>query len=140
MVQQWSDDEVALRWLKVFPGRRLDEHLGEPTESDVQTLMRDKQKLALVRERLSDISWFMRALSEPIARLANKQDECTGRFWEGRPPSQEVSVSADWADRMDAGVGDRLATSSQIQSAGVEDRLATSSQILATKRSSNDPR
>ena len=34
IVAQWSDQEVATRWLKVFPGRRLEEHLGEPTESD----------------------------------------------------------------------------------------------------------
>jgi len=26
----------------------------------------------------------MKALCEPIARLANKQDEATGHFWEGR--------------------------------------------------------
>ncbi len=45
---------------------------------------------AEVRSRLSDISWFMRALSEPIARLANKQDECTGRFWEGRFKAQRI--------------------------------------------------
>ena len=87
---QWTDEEVAIRWLRVFPGRRLEEHLAEPTHSDVQTLVRDKEKLAEVRRRLSDISWFMRALAEPIARMANKQDECTGRFWEGRFKAQRI--------------------------------------------------
>jgi hypothetical protein len=32
----------------------------------------------------------MRALSEPIARMANRQDECTGRFWEGRFKVQRI--------------------------------------------------
>jgi len=90
VVAQWSDEEVAIRWLRVFPGRRLEEHLAEPTENDVKTLCRNKKKLAKVRTRLSDISWFMRALAEPIARLANKQDECTGRFWEGRFKCQRI--------------------------------------------------
>lgn len=87
---RWSDEEVAIRWLRVFPGRRLEEHLAEPTENDVKTLVRDKDRLAEVRKRLSDISWFMRALAEPIARMANKQDECTGRFWEGRFKAQRI--------------------------------------------------
>ncbi|EGF27647.1 transposase [Rhodopirellula baltica] len=87
---QWSDEEVAIRWLRVFPGRRLEEHLAEPTENDVQMLVRNKERLAEVRSRLSDISWFMRALAEPIARMANKQDECTGRFWEGRFKAQRI--------------------------------------------------
>lgn len=87
---EWTDEEVAIRWLRVFPGRRLEEHLAEPTENDVKMLTRDKERLAEVRKRLSDISWFMRALAEPIARMANKQDECTGRFWEGRFKAQRI--------------------------------------------------
>ncbi len=90
VVSQWSDREVALRWLKVYPGRRLGEHLAEPTDNDVKTLARSKKRLKVIRRRLSDISWFMRALSEPIARMANKQDECTGRFWEGRFKAQRI--------------------------------------------------
>jgi len=84
VVAKWTDQDVAIRWLRVFPGRRQEEHLAEPTESDVQMLVNQPERLAVIRDRLSDISWFMRALSEPIARIANRQDECTGRFWEGR--------------------------------------------------------
>ena len=84
VVAQWSDEEVAIRWLRVFPGRRLEEHLAEPTDSDVKMLVAQPERLTLIRARLSDISWFMRALSEPVARMANRQDDCTGRFWEGR--------------------------------------------------------
>ncbi|MCA9193832.1 MAG: hypothetical protein KDB03_18800 [Planctomycetales bacterium] len=91
VVAKWSDAEVALRWLRVFPGRRLDEQLSEPTTTDVQTLASNPERLAEIRLRLSDISWFMRALCEPIARQANRQDECTGRFWEGRFKAQRIA-------------------------------------------------
>ncbi|MCD0461669.1 hypothetical protein [Roseiconus lacunae] len=87
---QWTDEDVAIRWLRVFPGKRLEEHLAEPNENDVKMLVRNKERIHQIRSRLSDISWFMRALSEPIARIANKQDECTGRFWEGRFKAQRI--------------------------------------------------
>lgn len=40
--------------------------------------------LAVVRGRLSDISWWMRLLSQNIAQRANKEDGELGEFWQSR--------------------------------------------------------
>jgi hypothetical protein len=42
--------------------------------------------VAIYKERLIDISWFLRSLNEPIAR----EDNCTRHFWEGRLKSQAL--------------------------------------------------
>lgn len=84
VVAGWSDSDVARRWLRVFPGRRIDEQLADPTTADVEALANNAERIQEIRVRLSNPSWFMKALCEPIARLANKQDEATGHFWEGR--------------------------------------------------------
>ncbi|MFT7417743.1 MAG: hypothetical protein ACI9DS_002917 [Glaciecola sp.] len=42
--------------------------------------------------RLYDISWLMRDLNEYIAREANKEDKCTGRFYS--LPSMALTLGA----------------------------------------------
>ena len=84
-VAEWSDDEVARRWLKIFPKRRNEDGSPvEPSDADLLTITGDADVLAERRARLSSVSWFMRCTSEVIARMSNAEDECTGRFWEGR--------------------------------------------------------
>jgi len=84
VIRTLPDKEIAIRWLKIFPGRRSEEYLGIPTPEAVSVLAGNSLLISEIRLRLSDISWFMRSLAEPVARLANREDECTGRFWEGR--------------------------------------------------------
>jgi REP element-mobilizing transposase RayT len=91
LVKQWSDEEVARRWLHIFPLRRnKDKSVPKPTDLEIQMLVGDSERLGELRRRLSSISWIMRCLGEVIARQANKDDEVTGRFWEGRFKSQPL--------------------------------------------------
>jgi REP element-mobilizing transposase RayT len=89
-VAQWSDIEVAERWLQIFNGPRMVHRYLSGEE--LSTYEKDHMSDLLVtwRERLCSISWFMRCINEPIARMANAEDHCTGRFWEGRFTSQAL--------------------------------------------------
>jgi REP element-mobilizing transposase RayT len=89
VVASWSDEEVAVRWLRLFPRRRdKDGSPAEPQKPEIDMIVNDPEVLAERRRRLSDVSWWMRCTAENVARRANREDECTGRFWEGRFKTQ----------------------------------------------------
>ncbi len=88
--QAWSDREVAEQWMKLFSGSILvRRYLNKNSLSKIEQI-RVTQLIATWRLRLQNLSWFMRCLNEPIARMANHEDQCTGRFWEGRFKSQAL--------------------------------------------------
>ena len=76
LAQSWTDEQVIQRWEQLFSIPVLVErYLNGECHSDVE---RDKaqETIALFRDRLMDISWFMRCLNEHIARKANVEDNC----------------------------------------------------------------
>jgi hypothetical protein len=85
IVKTWDDQEVARRWLMICPLRK-DRHGKplEPTASDLNTICLDPDRLQEIRLRLSDISWWMRLLCQPLAAMANREEKQLGRFWQGR--------------------------------------------------------
>jgi REP element-mobilizing transposase RayT len=86
----WTDREVVEHWHQVFKGTDITQKFAKGEVIESHEINGLKHAVALYRSRLSDISWFMRALNEPIARMANKEDNCTGHFWEGRFKSQAL--------------------------------------------------
>ena len=85
VVATWDDTEVARRWLNICPLRKDAEGMPqEPTRSELDTIRNDPDRLAMIRSRLSDISWWMRLLSQPLAAMANKEEDQQGHFWQGR--------------------------------------------------------
>ena len=89
-VNAWSDREVLEKWHQLFKGNNLTQQFVKGELVQTQQVTQLKHLIATYRSRLCDISWFMRCLNEPIARLANQEDNCTGRFWEGRFKSQAL--------------------------------------------------
>ena len=87
--RKWSKEEIIERWTVLFRAPNVVKRWqsGEALEAERQAAERIIEGW---RNRLVDISWFMRCLNEHLARRANIEDQCTGRFWEGRFKSQAL--------------------------------------------------
>lgn len=91
--QNLDDRDILKRWSRV---RRIDLVCAKYLHPTLRAKMTENElvyvgnKVKTIKERLCSISWFMSLLNQYIARKANKEDECTGRFWEGRFKSQAL--------------------------------------------------
>ena len=82
--KETNAEDIVSRWHQLHHGNPIsvkflnDEPL-EPYEKEQLNRFIDSWQ-----ERLASIRWYMRELNEKIARMANTEDQVTGRFWEGR--------------------------------------------------------
>ncbi len=81
-------EEIIKRWHSIYQGTELGKEFLESTEKEKNDMLKNNKELNKMvekyKERLNDISWFMKALKEYIAKKANNEDNVTGHFWEGR--------------------------------------------------------
>jgi len=86
----WSFRATIQRWHQLFKGSVFSQRYLRGDALEGAEMRKLEEQVALWRARLQEISWFMRCLNEDIARRANFEDNCTGRFWEGRFKSQAL--------------------------------------------------
>ena len=85
-----TNEDVLERWCSLFKGPllvqryRAGRSLAKAERETISDIIN------VWRQRLGDLSWFMRCLNQPIAQQANREDGCTGKFWESRFTSQAL--------------------------------------------------
>lgn len=86
----WDDSDILTRWTSLCKGPLLVQKAAkkEPLSAIEKEAL--TSYLNVYRQRLISLSWFMKFLNEHIARAANKEDDCTGHFWESRFNSQSL--------------------------------------------------
>jgi hypothetical protein len=90
--KSWTTEEVLTQWHQLYKGTLMTQDFMQGVKQPNSVVALVKKSAETYRERLMNISWFMRSLNEPIARRANKEDGCTGRFYS--PPSMALTLRA----------------------------------------------
>ncbi|BCE03785.1 hypothetical protein [Marinicellulosiphila megalodicopiae] len=88
--ESWSKVEVIKRWHQLYNGTMISKAFINGDELNPQEIILLDETVEKWRKRLINIGWFMKNINEPISRLSNIEDECTGKFWEGRYKSKAI--------------------------------------------------
>lgn len=80
----WSNEEVARRWGRLFPPRGAGRKALPVTQDWIQMKLAQPGWVEKTRTRLWNLGWFMKCLKEPLSRMANHEDGVKGAFFEGR--------------------------------------------------------
>lgn len=91
-VAEMSTFEVIQRWAQLYQGPLIiRRYLSEKRKDMSSGELLQVDKLANeYRQRLCDLSWFMKNLNEFISRKANAEDDVKGHFWESRYKCQAL--------------------------------------------------
>jgi len=91
-LEKLSDHHIMDRWCSLFKGPLLVQRYraGEKLSTAERDTVSDI--VNVWRNKLLSISWFMRCLNQNIAFQANREDHCTGKFWEYRFKSQALKT------------------------------------------------
>lgn len=85
VVETWDDSEVARRWLMICPKRKDEKgNAMPPNDVELDKIRNNPNEIVKIRNRLSDISWWMRILCQRIGTRANREDKEVGKFFQGR--------------------------------------------------------
>ena len=89
-VEHWTHDDILGRWCSLHKGAPIVQKYLNGEELCHAEMDAVSTCIETYKKRLQSLSWFMKCLNEPIARQANREDNCTGHFWESRFKSQAL--------------------------------------------------
>ena len=90
----WTPQEVVRRCSKLWLPPKGVRNDPKKLERWIESKATDEGWVANMRERLKDLGWFMKQLKEPFARLANREDETRGTYWNARYQSIAILDTA----------------------------------------------
>ncbi|WP_218933004.1 hypothetical protein [Roseimaritima multifibrata] len=123
--------EIAIRWLSVTSrAKSRNKNGGEITEAEIAKIVNNPESVEELRERLSNISWFVRQMCQTLSRRCNKEDEVTGHLFGNRfkmnrlPTEEEILAGMLYVDLnpLRAGLADALDDFAEVS---ISERLTT---------------